>query len=160
YREYFLKLFEAQFPDHQERLARLAEAGQWCLETYWKDGRRKLLYEGTPLQQQLLSAGILVAADARTAPNAPPHEVQFFHDSMQSYLTAHGLASQDQKGYAELPRPVDDPTTQTWDRSRVLLWAAANPKFAGAWTDSFRTGGTELFKMCLATFPEGLRQFL
>jgi HEAT repeat protein len=158
YRGYFLRLFEAQFPDEGERLKWLGRAAQWCLETYWRDGMRKRVYDADDVQQGLMKAGLLVSADDLT----PPSEVHFFHDSMQSYLTAHGLAVQDRQGYQLLPRPVDDPTQQPWDRSRVLLWAAANEKFAKAQSDILHTGGNELYQMCLATFVprEGLRQWL
>src|SRR5262249_19099408 len=122
-------------------------------------GLRRIRYsEGSGLQDRLLKAGILVPVDGLT----PPNEVRFFHDSMQSYLTAYGLAAQDQEGYPQLPRPVDDPTTKAWDRSRVLLWAAANPKCSLARADLLQTCGTELFQMCLATFAtrEGMRRWL
>jgi hypothetical protein len=88
-----------------------------------------------------------------------PKEVWFFHDSMQSYLTAYGLAAEDRQGYQQLP-PLGD--NRPWDRSRVLLWAAANGNFARAQSDIVLAGGTELFQMCLATFMprQGLRRWL
>jgi HEAT repeat protein len=158
YRGYLLRLFEAQFPDEEQRFQQLQGAAAWCLQTYWRDGERKRSYEPTKLQEGLRHAGVLVPADGLD----PPREVQFFHDSMQSYLTAHGLAEQEQQGYREFPRPPDDPTEKAWDRRRVLLWAAANPKFTRARSDIFQTGGTELFQMCLATFTprDGLRRWL
>jgi hypothetical protein len=159
YFRYFLRLFEAQIPEREERARWLEEVSRWCLETYWKDSLRRIRYsEGSQLQEKLRKAGILVPADNMT----PPNEVQFFHDSMQSYLTAYGLALQDKEGYSQLPRPVDDPTTKPWDRSRVLLWAAGYPKFVRAGADLLQTGGTELFQMCLATFAtkEGMRRWL
>jgi hypothetical protein len=57
---------------------------------------------------------------------------------------------------------VDGATANPWDRSRVLLWVAANPKFARAESDLLQTGGTELFHMCLATFATkgGMRRWL
>jgi hypothetical protein len=158
YRSYFLKLFEAQFPNEKDRLAQLDETSRWCLETYWHDGERRRPYEATDLQQRLRQAGVLIASDNLE----PPKEVQFFHDSMQSYLTASGLLVQDGESYAKLPRPVDEPTEKPWNRERVLLWAAANEKFAPAQADLLQTGGTELLQMCLATFTpkESLRQWL
>ena len=106
----------------------------------------------------LLRAGALIAADNLE----PPKEIQFFHDSMQSYLTAYGLFVQDAENYAKLPRPMDDPTNIPWSRGRVLLWAAANEKFAPAQADLSQTGGTELLQMCLATFTpkDAWRQWL
>lgn len=148
YRQYFLRLFEAQFADQPERFKVLQEAARWCLETYWKDGVPRRGYEATQLQERLLAAGALVPADGLT----PPKEVQFFHDSMQSYLTSYGLATEDKQSYEHLPRPKGPETENDWDRSRVLLRAAGNPKFARAKSDLLQTGGTELFQMCLATF--------
>jgi HEAT repeat protein len=158
YRSYFLKLFEAQFPNEKNRIAQLDETSCWCLETYWRDGQRRRRYEATDLQQRLLRAGVLIAADNLD----PPKEVQYFHDSMQSYLTAYGLFAQDGQSYAKLLRPVDDPTEKPWNRERVLLWAAANEKFVPAQADLLQTGGTELLQMCLATFTpqDALRQWL
>jgi hypothetical protein len=165
YRRYFLRLFESQYPDEGQRFARLGEAGNWCLDTYWKDGLRKRAYDASEIERQLMRAGVLISADNRTSRangQSPPREVQFFHDSMQSYLTAHALASQDSKQYMQLPRPADDDSKKHWHRSRVLLWAAANSKFGGARSDILQTGGSELFQMCLASFAprEGLRQWI
>jgi hypothetical protein len=133
------------------------EASQWCLKTYWVDGLRRRRYEAVEPQKQLWDAGVLIRADGLS----PPREVQFFHDSMQSFLTAHGLAAQDGEGYAQLPPPPgDDP--QGWDRGRVLLRAAADPVFTRARSDLLLKGAAELFQMCLATFVprEGLRRWL
>jgi HEAT repeat protein len=158
YHAYILRLFKAQLPDEAERFKQLEEAARWCLETYWQHGWRKCPYTGEQRLQHWLRAGILVPADSL----GPPREVQFFHDSMQSYLTAYALAAQDKAGYRQLPRPVDDEGTQTWDRGRVLLWAVANRKFARTSADILGTGGTELFQMCLATFTprQELRRWL
>src|SRR5262249_15457542 len=79
----------------------LPEAARWCLDTYWKNGLRRQRFGGTKLQQGLLDAGILVPADVAK----PPQEVQFFHDSIQTYLTAVGLAEEDVTNYTSLPRP-------------------------------------------------------
>jgi HEAT repeat protein len=134
YREFFLKALEGQFPAEVERIKRLDEASRWCLETYWRDGLRRRKYVPTDtLQQQLRQAGLLVVADA----NPEPKEVLFADVTMQSYLTAHGLATQDRQGYKQLPRPTDNPDTIPWDRGRVLLRAAAD---------------AELFRLCLANF--------
>src|SRR5262249_8788659 len=91
YRSYVLKLFEAQFPDEKARFALFDEASRWCLETYWRDGHRRRRYEATDLQQRLMKAGVLIAADNLE----PPKEIQFFHDSMQSFLTANAIFLQD-----------------------------------------------------------------
>lgn len=158
YRGYFLRLFEAQFPDEGERMQWLGKAARWCLETYWRDGLRTRGYDADDVQQRLMTAGVLIPADDLR----PPAEAHFFHDSMQSYLTAHSLALQDREGYQQLPRPDDDRIEGPWDRGRALLWAAANEKFSKAQADILQTGGTELFQMCLATFAPraGLRRWL
>ncbi|HKI36483.1 MAG TPA: HEAT repeat domain-containing protein [Gemmataceae bacterium] len=150
YRAYFLKALEGQLSAEAERIRRLEEASRWCLETYWRDGLRRRRYEPTdPLQRQLRQAGLFVAAD----PGTEPKTVVFSDVSMQTFLTAHGLASQDRQGYQHLPRPTDDTRTASWDRSRVLLRAAAGGTFAA---------GAELFRMCLATFlpKKELRRWL
>src|SRR5262249_1180356 len=76
--------------------ALLDTSSQLCLDTYWKDGYRKLPYADAPatrkaLLRKLLDAGIVVPANRGAPPGEEPTEVQFFHDSMQSYLTAIGL---------------------------------------------------------------------
>jgi hypothetical protein len=150
YRDYFLRLFEAQFPQEVERFKFLGTVSQWCLQTYWKDGGRKRAYEATELQERLRQAGLLVPADDRT----PPREVKFFHDSMQSYLTANGLALEDKAGYGDLPRGPDDPATVAWNRSRVLRRAAGHPRFLESPSDILLSGGSELFQLCLVTFED------
>jgi hypothetical protein len=148
YFQYFLRLVTAEYPSDGERLEWLGKAADWCLRTYWTDGLRQRAYDADEVQQTLLKAGVLVSADGR----ALPREVQFFHDSMQSYLTAFGLSRLDRSDYAQLPRPRGDTTNRTWDRARVILWAAADKKFVQAKADILQTGGTELFQMCLATY--------
>jgi hypothetical protein len=130
YRAYFLKALEGQLPAEADRLRRLEDASRWCLETYWKDGLRRRRYDPADgLQRQLRQAGLLVPADT----GEPPKEVVFAPASMQTSLTAHGLAA--------------------GDRGRALLRAATDPMFAGE---------LELFRMCLATFAprDDLRQWL
>jgi hypothetical protein len=157
YRSYVFRLFEAQFPDEAARFERLREAGRWCLETYWRDGHRRRIYDAGELQRRLKEAGVLVPADGLE----PPREVQFFHDSMQSYLTAFGLAELDRAGYPDVPRPTGDDGPTAWDRGRVLLRAAADPDFGQSRSDILLTSGTELFQMILATFPANdLRDWL
>jgi hypothetical protein len=158
YRGSFFRLFETQFPDETARFERLREAGHWCLETYWRDGLRRRSYDASVFQRRLMEAGVLVAADGLQ----PPREVQFFHDSMQSFLTAYGLAEQDRAGYKDLPRLVRGDDLVAWDRSRVLLRAATAPMFGRARSDILLARGTELFQMILATFTPAadLRRWL
>ena len=158
YRDYFLELFAAQFPDDRQRLGVLHDASRWCLETYWKDGRRNRNYEATELQQSLVRAGVLIARGGVTV----AREVRFAHDSMQSYLTSAALAAEDEHGYATLPDPAEDGRHTTWDRPRVLARAAGSAHFTGAPSDILLAGGSELFQMLLTTFGdrESLRRCL
>ena len=107
----------------------------------------------------------MVPADAGT----PTRKVQFFHDSMQSYLTANGLWVLDSKGYGlnapdeekrqaiqRLLRRDDNPAKTVWDRSRIFLWAAAHPDFTKDRAGILLRDGAELFQMCLTTFSVGL----
>jgi hypothetical protein len=71
-------------------------AAKLCVDTYWEDGSRTLDYAGVLGERRtklgaLLSASILVPAEGN---KADPRKVRFFHDSMQSYLTALGLYHQ------------------------------------------------------------------
>ncbi|WP_143177250.1 NACHT domain-containing protein [Cystobacter ferrugineus] len=120
----------------------LAWAGDFCLRTYWTQGIRSLRYRNAPEQEQmqkLLHAGLLVPEDADVTPGQHPGQVRFFHDSMQSYLTARGLFT---RVHAEL----------TWD----LLWrAAADPLFRTDSSELDSEADSELFQMCLQVFgPE------
>jgi hypothetical protein len=165
YRDYFLKLFENQFPGdagEAARFQRLEEASRYCLETYWSDGRRNCEYRPNDshhgeLQQSLKKAGVLVPVGGITVAK----EVKFFHDSMQSYLTAMGLSDEDKAGYGNLRRSAEE-GDGPWDRRRVLFRAAGDPRFAGAHSDIVLTGSSELFQMILATFSNkaALRQVL
>ena len=131
-------------------------AAALCLETYWVDGYRTLAFAAAPpgrlkLLDQLVDAGILVSTDAkpRDKKGNRPRQVKFFHDSMQSYLTAFGLATRDR-----------------WD---ALPRAAGDPTFARARSDlSLAEQASELFQMCLNVFDpdrlldrlrEGLRSW-
>ncbi|MDC0711998.1 hypothetical protein POL68_26255 [Stigmatella sp. ncwal1] len=113
----------------------LAWSSQLCLRTYWVNGIRSLRYRNAPEQepmQRLLRAGVLVPNDTAPRPGQVPSEVRFFHDSMQSYLTACGLFAQEH-------------AAPTWD----ILWRAAGaPLFASAQPEA----GSELFQMCLQVF--------
>ena len=104
-----------------------------------QDGRRLIVFRDSPDEsklRRLLDAGLLVSADARPGP-VPTH-VRFFHDSMQSYLTARALYAR----YASQAR---------WD----CLWrAAGEPGFAREQSDLMTEAGSELFDEC--TLPVGL----
>ncbi|WNG20397.1 NACHT domain-containing protein [Cystobacter fuscus] len=120
----------------------LAWAGEFCLRTYWTQGIRSLRYRNAPEQEQmqkLLHAGLLVPEDACVIPGQQPAQVRFFHDSMQSYLTARGLFT---RVHAE----------PTWD----CLWrAAADPLFRTDPSELDSGADSELFQLCLQVFgPE------
>jgi hypothetical protein len=94
YRRTFTGLLRAS-QSEQASADLLDEAGKVSVETYWSNGYRKLAYAQAPAARKvvlgkLLAANILMPA-ARERPGEDPREVQFFHDSMQSYLTAVGL---------------------------------------------------------------------
>lgn len=120
----------------------LSWASELCLRTYWANGIRSLRFRNAPEQetmQKLLQAGVLVPDDPALKPGQVPSQVRFFHDSMQSYLTARGLFAQEH-------------AAATWD----ILWrAAADPLFSSAQSEFVSGAGSELFQMCLQVFgPE------
>jgi hypothetical protein len=111
-------------------------ASALCVATYWKTGDRTLPFARAPEEQRtllktLLDAGLLIAADSRFVSPSIPIEVRFFHDSMQTYLTARGLANDDSQ-------PAE----------AVLLEAAADPRFLRA-EDALYEWATEIFRMFL-----------
>jgi hypothetical protein len=118
-------------------------AGTLCLQTYWANGIRLLRYRNVPRREQLqklLQAGVLVPAEPRVSAGGDPGQVRFFHDSMQSYLTARGLFAREH-------------AQARWD----FLWrAAADPLFTSAGSGlGSGVGGSELFELCLHVFgPE------
>jgi hypothetical protein len=120
----------------------LAWAGDFCVRTYWANGIRSLRYRNAPEQarmQKLLGAGILVPDGPSAALGQQPGQVRFFHDSMQSYLTACGLFAREQM-------------SDTWD---FLRRAAADPLFSHSQSELVSGVGSELFQMCLQVFgPE------
>ncbi|WP_224363050.1 hypothetical protein [Hyalangium versicolor] len=89
--------------------------------------------------QKLLRAGVLIPDESNLRPGHEPRQVRFFHDSMQSYLTARGLF---QQAHEE----------QTWE---ILQRAAGDPLFAVGQAGLGFEAGSELFQMCLQVFgPE------
>jgi hypothetical protein len=109
-----------------------------CLGTYWENGQRTLRYSENSHSEQvlikrLLDSGVLVSADREQSTIAKSKEVRFFHDSMQSYLTARGLVS-----------------NKAWDES--LQKAAGDPIFRVASADNQIEEIPEVFQMCLEVF--------
>ncbi|WP_437321767.1 hypothetical protein [Sorangium sp. So ce385] len=115
-----------------EDAALLAWARSYCLATYWRNGLRTVRASNEEERenlQKLKDAGLLVQAE-------DPRDLRFFHDSMQSYLTASALFAQEAQ-------------QETWD---CLHRAAANPIFVRDPTDLLPGGASELFAMCLFVF--------
>ncbi|WP_329733720.1 hypothetical protein [Archangium sp.] len=141
YRAVFAGLLK-KAPDDAETSELLGFAEALCLGSYWQHRSRLIVFRDSPDEaklRMLLDAGLLVAADARPGP-VPTH-VRFFHDSMQSYLTARALYAQ----YAAQER---------WD----CLWrAAGEPGFAREQSDLMTEAGSELFQMCSYVFGHDAR---
>jgi hypothetical protein len=149
YREFFHYLAEAKYDKPAARGQLIDAAAAWCLRTYWvggEEGRHRSLQDvdssgDRQLVDQLENIGILELVDKHNR-----SMIRFFHDSMQTYLTARALGSAERDEYRDLPRPSNDVSSRSWDRSRVFLWAAGSSHYrAGGHGDS------ELFEMCLKT---------
>jgi hypothetical protein len=136
YRAVFAGLLKKD-PDDEATSELLAFAETLCLGSYWEHRSRLIVFRDSPDEAKLrvlLDAGLLVPADARPGP-VPTH-VRFFHDSMQSYLTARALYAR----HASQAR---------WD----CLWrAAGEPGFAREQSDLMTEAGSELFQMCSYVF--------
>jgi hypothetical protein len=114
-------------------------AARVCYETYWKTGRRTVAFstaaaDRRAVLRKLLEVGLVVPIGARIDDDHEPAAVRFFHDSIQTYLTAVYL-SRDRATW--LPRVME---------------AAADERFSLESSDLFTTSGTELYQMCLITF--------
>ncbi len=136
YRAVFAGLLK-KAPDDEATSELLTFAETLCLGSYWEHRSRLIIFRDSPDEAKLrvlLDAGLLVPADARPGP-VPTH-VRFFHDSMQSYLTARALYAR----HASQSR---------WD----CLWrAAGEPGFAREQSDLMTEAGSELFQMCSYVF--------
>ena len=115
-------------------------AGNLCVNTYWKNGYRILSCAAIPGEMRenlnlLINSQILIPTMRNTF-NNEPQEVAFFHDSMQSFLTAAGLI--------RLP--------DAWDH---LARAAGDPLFAKGQSEFKGETGSELFQMCLMNYGSG-----
>ena len=141
YRAVFAGLLKKD-PDDEATSELLAFAESLCLGSYWEHRSRLIVFRDSPDEtklRELLDAGLLVPADVRPGP-VPTH-VRFFHDSMQSYLTARALYAR----YASRAR---------WD----CLWrAAGEPGFAREQSDLLTETGSELFQMCSYVFGHDAR---
>jgi hypothetical protein len=134
YREAFVSLLGGAAATDEERRSLLDAACLYCVRTYWTNGSRTLVFadatpEDAPILVRLLDSGIVVPVGP--VRRTKPAEVRFFHDSMQSFLAARGLAA-----------------GGSFD---ALLQAAGAPMFA---TDAGILGrpGSELFWMCIEVF--------
>jgi len=106
-----------------------SQAASMCVDTYWADASRTLAYANAPdaraqVLKRLKDAGIVVPLSGSPFRESEPTLVRFFHDSIQSFLTARGLFQQ-----------------TSWD---VFQRAASRPEF----TDQ----KSELFNMCVEVF--------
>lgn len=108
----------------------LKKTMQLCKNTYWKNGDRDIATKlnDTDLIPILQEAGILVPV--KDDPQGNLLLVRFFHDTMQSFLTAWALAE---------------------DEEWQSLEQAAGHKFFQEDLDQTQPGN-ELFRMCLETF--------
>ncbi|WNG43250.1 hypothetical protein F0U60_03415 [Archangium minus] len=136
YRAVFAGLLKKD-PDDAATSELLTFAEALCLGSYWEHRSRLIVFRDSPDEfklRMLLDAGLLVSADARPGP-VPTH-VRFFHDSMQSYLTARALFAR-------------NASQANWD----CLWrAAGEPGFAREQSDLVTEAGSELFQMCSYVF--------
>jgi HEAT repeat protein len=155
---FFLQLVDSQFPTddpkrEEKKLERLHQAARLCVETYWRDGQRQLDFDGKELQIALRQAGILLP-DPR---EQHVQKVWFFHDLMQSYLTAKGLWRLLQGLNGEPPTLRPEDRWLRWTKEHVLLRAAADPQFTAASSDLIIREASELFQMCVLVVEEDLR---
>ena len=149
YFSYILRTFESKLPKLTDRVTLLEKAARWCLETYWRDGHRVRAHNGAELTQDLLDAGLLVAADSHN----PPVRIRFFHDSIQGFLTAYGLMIEDGGHYKTMPLIEGEVPDGGWTRELVFLRAAADGKFpASESNDDSGLSVGELFQMVLWCF--------
>jgi hypothetical protein len=142
YEETFCRLADSIESDASKNLK--DEASSLCLATYWLHPQRSLAYDQPPPQRStidsLRAAGVLVDTEVNPL-NGKPRTVRFFHDSMQSYLTACALKQ-----------------SKKW---LCLERAAGHPKFVSAESDLGTGDGSELFQFCTFTFEaERLREEL
>jgi hypothetical protein len=159
--KYFMQLIDPQFPtDDRDREAkkfdRLYKAARWCVETYYLDGERRALSDGKELQRSLRDAGILLP-DPR---ECQTESVWFFHDLMQSYLTAYGLWRLLQGFDGEPPKLRCADGSVRWTMEDTLLRVVAAPKFVEATTDLVLRDVSELFQMCLIVFKTNIRPLI
>jgi hypothetical protein len=124
-------IFAAAFETLLKQPGQLQAAAELCLATYWDNGCRTIpahIPEHQEIVDSLSSAGVLIAdkLSVNRASNKPT-ELRFFHDSMQTFLTAVGLQNL--------------PPEQKWER---LVEAAGDTRFTAS--------GSELFQMCIQVF--------
>ena len=137
YQQTFLKLFgRHDIYDNEARKA-LDEAAQLCLQTFWPTGYRGIAFASADamraaLLQRLLDAGVLVSTGRVSRGEGRPREVRFFHDSIQSYLTARGLFAKD-----------------AWNE---FARAAGCPEIRGDSSDGGNGRVSEVFLMCVQVF--------
>jgi hypothetical protein len=117
---------------------RLAHARSLAHVTYWEhrervftSSRAESIAHG--LADELLRAGLLVSGDRKSSRlTAEPRQLRFFHDSVQSYLTAVALAEKDD-----------------WS---VLVAAAGDEALVRDASELVTGTGSELFYLCASVF--------
>jgi ABC-type branched-subunit amino acid transport system substrate-binding protein len=127
-------LSKGNLPERIEGL--LKESADICLKTYWLNGQRILFYADAPAEMKetlgrLITAGVVTPIYGSVqAIGAEPLYVKFFHDSIQTFLTARGLLT------------CDDP--------KALQRAAGNEMFLERVPGKSGIYRAELFDMCVA----------
>lgn len=124
-------IFEAAFDTLLKVEGELERAAALCIDTYWTTGSRTIparIAKHQSILDQLIKAGVLVANERSTnVASHKPQELRFFHDSMQTFLTAVGL--------------FNLPGESRW---QCLTEAAGDERFT--------RNGSELFEMCIQVF--------
>jgi hypothetical protein len=116
--------------------ALIDEAAELCYRTYWVTAKRTLAFSTAEAGQKavirrLLAAGLVIIPPGQWSHDHDPLAVRFFHDSIQTYLTAVFLS-----------RDRD-----TW--TDHLIEAAGDSRFSRDRSDLIISNGRELYEMCL-----------
>lgn len=124
-------IFAAAFDTLLKQPGQLEAAAALCLATYWDTGCRTVaakIPEHQEILDSLSTAGVLIGDKLTVNPASnKPTELRFFHDSMQTFLTAMALQNL--------------PNVQKWER---LVESAGDMRFINT--------GSELFQMCIQVF--------
>jgi hypothetical protein len=123
----------------QQYFALRRRAVEFAVASYWHQGDRTGPFHGTPTELDALkAAGILVESRPRFGQPIGT-TVHFFHDSMQSYFAAVGLAEVLESAQQSL--------------ADVLFWSAAAVEYRNHRSDLFGYTASELFCMLVHIAP-------